>query len=226
MNIQQLIPASQVAKAQGVKALVYGPAGMGKTPCLNTAPRPVLCVCEPGMRSMSKSSLPCWQAYTVTAIDEFFDWLNKSAEPRNFDTIALDSVSQMCEIKLWDEMTRWKDPRKAYGEMARWAYDKLSDLYYTDNHHVYLIAKEEVKEIGPTTRVRPYFPGKDLNTKIPHLYDLIMRMEKIPNPVVPGAMVSAFRTRDDGINHARDRSGNLAEFEPTDLSYLFNKALL
>jgi hypothetical protein len=225
VNINQLMPASHLAKVQGVKCLAYGPAGTGKTPCLNTAPRPAMLACEPGMRSMARSNVPAWQAYTAVKIDEFFTWLFQSREADNFDTVGIDSVSQMAEIKLSEEIVKWKDPRKAYGEMARWVYDHLSGLYFLDRKHIYLIAKEELAEFGAQKRARPYFPGKDLNTKVPHLYDEILRMEKIPHPAVPGQWASAFRTKDDGFAHARDRSGNLAEHEPTDLAYLFNKAM-
>jgi hypothetical protein len=41
-------------------------------------------------------------APTSTKIDEFFDWLFSSNEANNFDTIAVDSASEMCDIYLRD----------------------------------------------------------------------------------------------------------------------------
>mgnify|MGYP001589050309 CR=1 FL=1 len=75
MQLNQLRPASQLAQRFGVKALAYGGPGTGKTPMINTAPRPVLCVVEPGMLSMRTSNVPAWEAYDCGKIDEFFKWL-------------------------------------------------------------------------------------------------------------------------------------------------------
>ena len=120
MNIQNLKPASELAQRFGVKALVYGGPGMGKTPIIKTAPRPVLCVVEPGMLSMRDAvNIPAWDAYTPERIDEFFKWLFTSAEAKNFDTVGIDSISQLAEIILTQELNRNKDGRKAYGEMSR-----------------------------------------------------------------------------------------------------------
>src|SRR4051794_11666434 len=120
MNQSQLKPASQLAQRFGVKALAYGPPGSGKTPIFNTAPRPVMCVVEPGMLSMRSSSIPCWEAYTAEKIDEFFDWLFTSREAANFDSVGIDSISQLAEIILTQELDpkRNKDGRAAYGKMS------------------------------------------------------------------------------------------------------------
>ena len=52
MDIRDLKAASEHAQNFGVKAIVYGPAGTGKTPILNTAPRPVLLATEAVLLSM------------------------------------------------------------------------------------------------------------------------------------------------------------------------------
>ena len=112
MNIQNLKPASELAQRFGVKALVYGGPGMGKTPIIKTAPRPVLCVVEPGMLSMrDATNIPAWDAYTPERIDEFFKWLFTSNEAKNFDTVGIDSISQLAEIILTQELNRNKDGR-------------------------------------------------------------------------------------------------------------------
>lgn len=110
MQMSQLKPASELAQRFGVKALVYGGPGMGKTPIIKTAPRPVLCVVEPGMLSMRDAvNIPAWDAYTPERIDEFFKWLFTSAEAKNFDTVGIDSISQLAEIILTQELNRNKD---------------------------------------------------------------------------------------------------------------------
>ncbi len=116
MQQNDLRPANEFALKLGVKAIVYGPPGTGKTPIVNSAPRPVLMACEPGLLSMRGSKVSTWFADTGIRIDEFFKWLFNSKEANNFDTVAVDSVSQMCEIYLREaEQGKSKSGNKMHG---------------------------------------------------------------------------------------------------------------
>lgn len=219
----QFAPAHTFAGQFGVKALVYGPPGRGKTPICNTAPRPVLCASEPGLLSMRGSQVMTCQAFTPEDIDDFYRWLFTSSEAANYDTVCVDSVSQQAEIILTRELTKNKDGRKAYGEMSRKMMEYMNGLYYTRNKHTYLICKQGTTETTPIEKV-PYFPGKDLGVKVPHLYDEILHLDLYNVPGVVGA-VNAFRCHGSYDTRARDRSGRLAEFEQPNLTQLFNKVL-
>ena len=106
------------AEQAALKMGIYGPPGSGKTPIINTAPRPVLLACEPGLLSMRGSTVPTFQAFTAKLIDDFFEWLFSSAETKNFDTLVVDSISQMCNIYLADAKTKSKHGLQQYGDMA------------------------------------------------------------------------------------------------------------
>lgn len=225
MNLSQLKPASQLAQRFGVKAIVYGGPGSGKTPLVRTAPRPVLCVCEPGMLTMrTATNIPAWDAYTPERIDEFFTWITQSAEARNFDTVCIDSISQMAEIFLVQELGRNKDGRKAYGEMYRHTMKHLNDLYYLPQKHTYLIAKQGIIDEDGGTLRKPYFPGKELNIQVPHMYDEVWHigLNNIPGQPKPVPAVRALPTFG---TFARDRSGRLNELEYPELSQLFAKCM-
>lgn len=225
MNASMLQSASSLAKRFGVKSLVYGGPGSGKTPLVKTAPRPVLCVVEPGMLSMRDADkVPAWDAYSAERIDEFLKWLFESKEANNFDTVCIDSVSQMAEIYLTKELNRNKDGRKAYGELSRTMMDILNKLYYLPNKNIYLIGKQTTSEEGGINKRKPYFPGQDLNVKVPHLFDEILHigLNNIPGQPKP---IMAIRSQETFDIVARDRSGKLAELEPPDLTYIFNKIM-
>ena len=237
MNIKDLKPVSTLAANYGVKMVVYGGPGVGKTPIISTAPRPIMLVHEPGMLSMRTfKNIPAFEGYTVDKIDEFYDWFLGSAEAKNFDTLAIDSISEFAEIVLKHETKTNKDGRKVYGELSRKVMQRMSELYHLRGKHIYLIAKQtEIEDSLPPTivngkmipgttikRKRPYFPGQDLNVKVPHLYDLFLHVNRVqfPGLVEP---IACFRTKETVEIFARDRSGVLDEFEPTDLKHIFNK---
>jgi len=222
MKMSDLRPAKDFANQFGVKAVVYGPPGSGKTPLLNTAPRPLLLACEPGLLSMRNSTVPTYQGFTAAAIDEFFKWFFNSEETKNFDTIAVDSVSQMADIYLQQALKNNRHGKAAYGEMGTKTMEHLRSLYYTRNKHTYLIAKEIVVEDTTTFR-KPYMPGKQLPIELPHMYDEILHLG-IHNIPAAGQHKS-FQCQATLDVWARDRTGQLAEFEPPAFEALVKKCM-
>lgn len=223
MNLKDIKPACQLVQRYGVKSICYAPAGMGKTPISETAPRPLLAACEPGLLSMRRSNIPAIELYTVEAIDDFFKWLFNSKEADNFDTICIDSISQMAEIYLDSVRSKSRDGRKHYMLMSQAVMANLSPLYFMQKKHCYLICKEIIVEENDTYRAKPYFPGKELYVKVPHLFDEIFRLEQYTMP--DGKLVPVFRTRNTPEVYARDRSGQLADLEAANLTYVFNKCM-
>jgi len=227
--MNDLRPAKDFACRFGVKCIIYGPPGSGKTPLINTAPRPVLLVTEPGMLSMRNSTVPTFQAFSGKLIDDFFTWFFTSAESKNFDTIAIDSISQLADVYLQEALKgisksgQKKHGLAAYGEMATNALEHLNALYFTQHKHTYLVAKQEIISENGLTLKRPYFPGKQLPVEMPHKYDEILQLD-IQN--IPGyGQYKAFRCIGSIDCTARDRTGMLNEFEPPDFSALVKKAM-
>lgn len=224
MNNKDLKPASQLVQRFGVKAVCFGGPGSGKTPLLTTAPRPVLCAVEPGLLSMRGSNIPTWEAYSRPKIEEFFAWFFTSKEAAQYDTLGIDSISQLAEIILTDELrpSKNKDGRAAYGKLSVAVMDLMNALYYLPNKHIFLIAKQGTED--GTGKKKPYFPGQDLNVKIPHMFDEVLHLglHQVPGVIQP---VRSIQTKENFEIFARDRSGNLDEFEPPDLSVLFTKAM-
>lgn len=221
MNINDLKPASEFAKMYGCKCLVYGAAGSSKTPLLNTAPRPILLATEPGLLSMRGSTIPTYQAFEPKRIDEFFEWFFGSKEVEQFDTFGLDSGSEMAGIFLVESLKLNKHGMKAYGEMAERTEKHMRRLYFMPNKHIYFICKQEI--IRETNYKRPYFPGQYLPVAAPHLFDFILNLG-IHN--VPGVgQTKAFRCIESFDTMARNRTGNLNEFEQPNITQLFKKAM-
>lgn len=221
MNISNLVPTSSLVRRFGVKAVVYSGPGKGKTPLLTTAPNPVICFTEPGFLSVRKYNGPAYPAFTYREIKEFWLWALGSQEARQFQTFCCDSISQLAEIILNEEKPKHKDGRKAYGEMFDKTMEIMNWVYFATNFNALLIAKEDVKT--EDNKYRPYFPGKELNVKIPHLFDFVWRIEEMKDS--KGQSQRVIRTRESFDAFARDRSGNLAEIEPADVSYLFQKSM-
>lgn len=232
MQQSDLVPARTFAQQFGVKAVVYGGPGRGKTPiCVKTAPNPVLVLSEPGALTLKDCDVPTWPAFNWSRVKEFFDWLSRSAEAKAFDTVIWDSASQGAEITLAEELAKGSRSGgashglKAHGDMARNMMDILTGLYFMTGKHVILICKQQAFEANGSIYYRPYFPGKELPMKIPHLYDLVMRLDKFNIPGLAQPAI-AFRTAEAFESMGRDRSGQLAEFEPPNIAAIIQKCTL
>lgn len=223
-------PANQLAANYGVKAVISGPAGSGKTPLISTAPRAIVLALEPGYKSVRNMDFPCWNAINnLKAAEEFFEWLMGSSEAKAYDTVGFDSWSQLCELVLEKAKRNNSHGLKAYGVMSEQIMKWANQLFYMPQKHVVMLCKAQVVEMpgpgnDPIQFRRPYFPGRELIVQIPHLYDEFWWLDKFIVPGVNGK-VSALLTNDRSDTLVRSRSGTLSQYEPPNLTEVFAKAM-
>ncbi len=220
-----LTTVSQAAMAHGIKGMVYGASGSGKTRLCATAPTPVIISAEKGLLSLRQVA-PNTAVIEVSTYDQMYDaylWALQSKEARLFETLALDSASEIAETVLADLKNKTRDPRKAYGELG----DTVTAMfrYFRDipGKNVLFTAKSQMITDGTSGAqyFAPWFPGKALVQALPYFFDELF--ELIVAKDAAGVEFRALRTRRDIQHEAKDRSGRLAEWEPADLTYVFNK---
>ena len=110
--------------ANGVKLLVYGNAGSGKTSLIPTLPTPVVFSAEGGLLSIADADVPFIEVSSYDTLMEAYKWLTESDEAKHFESIALDSISEIAEVVLNHEKKIAKDPRQAYGSMQ----EQMADI--------------------------------------------------------------------------------------------------
>ena len=192
-----LRPAHDFAIQFGVKAVVFGGPGSAKTPvCVTTSPRPVVLMSEPGFLSIRKSTAPTWPAFSSAKVDEFMLWFFGSAEARNFDTLVWDSASQAHEQRVEEELGgsskagNEQHGMRAYGKANRWMMEHLNKLYFMQQKHIVLVTKLQNYEINGGVYKRPYFAGKELPIRVPHLFDEVLQLGEYN---IPGVIPSPTR---------------------------------
>jgi len=208
-----------------VKALVFGEAGMGKTVLCSTAPKPLIISAEAGLLSISDHDIPVIEVKTVADVKEAYKWVTESKEANPFETICLDSITEIAEVLLTQYKKEEKDPRKAYGRIN----DDMSTLIRSfrdlKGKHVYFSCKMITKTDDSTgiTSYKPSMPGNTLINNLPYFFDevLALRIGKLGN----GTEYRYLQTQPELQWPAKDRSGCLDKIEKPDLSYIFEKIL-
>lgn len=228
----KIVSTASATLANGVKALVYGPSGIGKTRLLASAPQPLIISAEKGLLSLRKFNLPAIEITSLKQLEEAYT-LVAGAQGKPFTTVCLDSVSEIAEVVLAEEKSKQKDPRKAYGEMQEDMVAIMRAFRDLPAKHVVFLAKQEYTVDGATGAkyFGPSFPGQKLAQAAPYLFDSVFQLVNFP-PVTPGGpIIRALRTSPDAQNSAKDRSGNLEYWENADpasgggLTAVFNKML-
>lgn len=208
--------------ANGVKLLVYGNAGAGKTSLIPTLPNPVVLSAEGGLLSIADADVPFVEVLSYDTLMEAYAWLTQSAEANQFDSVALDSISEIAEVVLNHEKKIAKDPRAAYGNMQEQMSDLIRAFRDLPEKHVYFTAKCE-KATDETGRLlfAPSMPGNKTGQQLPYFFDevLALRVEKDAD----GNAQRALMCDSDGIWLAKDRSGKLDTWEGADLGALIAK---
>jgi phage nucleotide-binding protein len=212
---------SQLGVSQ-VKFLVYGMAGAGKTSLIATLPNPIVLSAEAGLLSLKGADVPYIEINTMADLYEAYEWATSSEEAKHYESIALDSISEIGEVVLAAEKKVKIDGKKihgmkAYGEMQ----DKMADLIraFRDlpNRHVYFSAKMEksTDELGCVSYA-PSLPGNKFAQQLPYFFDEVfaLRIESFGR---------ALLTQTDGLWSAKDRSGRLERLEPPDLGAIIKK---
>lgn len=208
--------------ANGVKLLVYGQAGAGKTSLIKTLPTPLVLSAEGGLLSIQDANLPYIEVTSMATLMEAYQWLTESEEAKHFESIALDSISEIGEVVLNSEKKSNKDPRAAYGAMQEQMSDLIRAFRDLPGKHVYMTAKcEKSQDESGRILYAPSMPGNKTGQALPYFFDevLALRVEKDAEGVTQRALMCD----SDGLWLAKDRSGKLSPWEAPNLGDIIAK---
>jgi len=207
--------------ASGVKLLVYGQAGAGKTSLIKTLPQPIVLSAEGGLLSIQDADLPYIEINSMDDLREAWVWLG-TAEGMGYQSVALDSISEIAEVVLNTEKKNTKDPRQAYGAMQEQMADIIRAFRDLPGRHVLMTAKLE-KSQDEMARIlyAPSMPGNKTGQSLPYFFDevLALRVERDAD----GNTQRALMCDGDGSWLAKDRSGKLDAWEAADLGAIIAK---
>lgn len=219
---------AETVTQQGVKALVYGKAGSGKTRLCGTAPEPIILSAEAGLLSLQSvnPNLHTIEISSILDLSEAFQWATESEEAKRYHTVCLDSISEIAEQILSNAKAQVNDPRQAYGELIEQMTRTLKGFRDLKRKHVLMTCKQQRVQDTATgvTSFLPSMPGTKLEQDIPFLFDEVFHMDVGTDPET-NQPVRYLQTAPDFQFEAKDRSGALDPVEAPDFTAVVNKIL-
>jgi hypothetical protein len=223
VNIQIVLRSTAEVATNGVKSLVYGGAGVGKTRLMRTFPSvPVLISAEGGLLSLRKENLPFIPINDMATLEAAYSYVAFGAGTQ-FQNIGIDSASEIAEVALATELRVNKDPRKAYGEMATRMMMIFRAFRDLPGRNVIFTAKmgRLTDQTTGGTIWGPMMPGQQLDQQLPYMFDEVFHLGVYRDQT--GQPYAALRTQPDNQYQAKDRSGALDPWEQPDLTNIINK---
>lgn len=235
----QFTNVSKCTNTQGVKVLVYGGPGLGKTVLSATmGPGSVLISNESGNLSLKQRNLerifgvgnptinydlPVIITQTVQDFHDALLWCQSSYEAKAFHSVGIDSVSEIAEVVVNSAKRVAKDPRQAYGELTEKMETLIRGYRDLQGKNVYMAAKMEPMkdELTGIIRYGASMPGKKLGPAVPYFFDEVFRLGVGKTP--QGETYRFLQTQPDIQYDAKDRSGALAPVEYPHLGQVFAK---
>jgi len=207
------LKSTKHAALDGIKCLVHGPAGAGKTTLCSTTGEPTIIIsAEAGLLSLRGFDIPVIEVKTLDELYEAYQYV-AGPDGEQFSWVALDSISEIAEVVLNYEKKNNKDPRAAYGALAEKMTDLIRAFRDLPGKNVLVLCKQEkVKdEQSGAMLYSPSMPGNQLKNGIEYFFDevLALRVEKDAD----GNPTRWLQSSRDFNYSAKDRSGSLDMFE-------------
>lgn len=205
---------------RGVKALVYGISGAGKTVLCSTAPDPIIISAESGLLSIADKDI----AYIeVSTLEDLYEAYSYVVSPECLhQTICLDSISEIAEKVLSTEKKSSKDPRQAYGSMQ----DQIADIIraFRDIPHKNVLMTSKISSVKDENGIilyAPSMPGEKASQGLPYFFDEVfaLRVERDEE----GTVIRSLQTAPDGRYQAKDRSGKLPQWMEPDFTQVIDR---
>jgi phage nucleotide-binding protein len=220
----KITSTQNTAIVNGIKMLVYGPSGVGKTYLCGTwdNPKTLILSAEGGMLTLQNKDIDSIEIRTMDDLGDAFEFLT-GTEGGKYELICLDSISEIAEVCLADEMSKTKDGRKAYGELGNIMIRLIRAFRDLPGKHVLMVAKAEKAkdESTGTIMFSPSAPGNKLPQQLPFFFDVVMALQVETSE--DGQVHRYLQTQSNERWIAKDRSSRLDKYEEADLAKIILK---
>lgn len=219
------------AALHGLKLLVYGESGAGKTTLCGTLDEAttLFISAENGLLCLRGKNFLVATVENYADVVTVYNALLNDPQCAVYTTVVLDSVSDIAEKLLVESKAKMKDPRQAFGDVQEKIIGICRAFRDLPGRNVIFTAKAEnmKDELTGALQVGPSLPGQKLGPQLPYLFDEVfyLLVQETTDATGKKEHKRWLQTGRDNKYVAKDRSGTLDFWEAPNLPALFQKIL-
>lgn len=209
------IQSTEEIKTNGVRGIVYGPGGVGKTRLAIKAPSPFIINVERKLDSLSGHPVPYVDVTTFAEVVDMCKWFAQSKEAEAYETLFVDSLTAAAQLALDEARHKHKNLMQAYGELYDKTVSLLNSIKRMNGRNVILLAQNDrVQDEMRAVLNGPKAPGNALvpvfQHHFPYLFairdDGVMQTRRCPRWVAQCAVASnvPFEIKPEGSENVVD----------------------
>jgi len=199
------------ASNNGIKMLIIGGSGVGKTSLLKSTGRTIMISAEGGDLTLNDADVDSIRVKNLAELKEAYVYINENKD--KYDTGGIDSITEIgelivAELKKMPEYSEMKDGMKLWMKFSEIMLSIAKSFRDIEGMNIVILALPESVKNGFEEKIMPMIPAKKVQAKLGSLYDEVFLL----------------RINDDGNREfvcqptadfeAKDRSDKLEPVEP------------
>lgn len=222
--------SSETAEKKGLKVLLYGPSGAGKTRMAATFPRPLFLDLESGLRTtlQVKSVLrfpanPKDEIHSLDQVKEFYRLVKNTKNPP-FETLVIDSLTELQILVSKNVLGKYDANRQYDDQMTMADYGKANRdflniirLFLKLPYHIVFTAVS-IQVDDPEIQVYPKFVGKQIGPDLQRIMEMVGYCHVVKGKEGNSEHLVSFKMSPRYV--AKDRMGIVEKDIPNDYEYL------
>ena len=178
----QIQTVNEIVGESGINALLYGQDHSGKTYSISTLPaldKVLILSVEPAGLISIRKKCGNMSAVRIDSIETLKDaWKLILDNPGKYETVVIDSLSEIADLCVNEELERTNDGKKvhgqaAYGEMATKIIKMVRAFIALPCNVIFICQQGRIMDADNRMFYGPLFPGAYANKKIPYLVPFI-----------------------------------------------------
>lgn len=208
-------------KIDSVKTVVYGYAGSGKTRLAASSPNPLMISAESGLLSVAGDSVDYIEVRSLKEFEDCYRFVATSSDSDKYDTVCLDSLSEIAEVLIAKILPNHTHGMQAYGELAEKMMPVIKNFKHLKGKHTVFTVKARLVEDEETGRITDeiFMPGKKVASLLPYEVDELFFIGENKKKVTKVFTKASRRT------FCKDRSGALLDEEAPDMTAIIEKIM-
>jgi len=213
----EIIKAKGIVKQSGIKILLYGFSGSGKSSQFKFTGKTLLLSSEKGELVLNEAdNVDIIRVNSLGELKEAYVYAKEHVS--DYDTVGIDSISEIgemivSELKKDPEYSSLKDGMKMWMKFSEIMLGIAKSFRDLDNVNVLIVALAESVTSGLSEKLLPMIPAKKVQSKLASLYDEVLFLRTNEEGK------REFVTSETSDIVAKDRSGKLEPLEECTKEY-------